>query len=107
MDAGWSLSESVEALAGARMPAECERRSGTQQISRKRSYKTLDLRGHKSLMAITPQERPFFVITRKDGTRRENLPTTPVPCWPLDAEEFSKSLGRRLAQIRVIRARPP
>jgi hypothetical protein len=101
------LSESVEALAGARIPAECGRRSRTQQISRKRSYKTLDLRGHKSIMAITPPERPFFVITRKKVTCSANLPATPVPCWLLDAEEFSKSFGGRLAQIRAIRARTP
>lgn len=103
----WNLSENVGALAGARILAGCERRSRTQQISRKRSYKTLDLRGHKSLMAITPPGRPFFAITRKEGTRRANLPTTPVPCLPLDAEEFSKSFGGRLAQIRAIRARTP
>ena len=101
------MLENVEALAGARMPAACERRSRTRQISRKRSYKTLDLRGHKSLMAITPPERPFFSITRKKVTCSANLPATPVPCWHLDAEEFSKSFGGRLAQIRAIRARTP
>lgn len=99
--------ENVEALAGVRMPAVCERRSGTHQISRKRSYKTLDLRGHKSIMAITPPERPFFVITRKKVTCSANLPATPVPCWLLDAEEFSKSFGGRLAQIRTIQAWTP
>jgi hypothetical protein len=101
------LSENVEALAGARIPAECARRSRTQQISRKRSYKTLDLRGHKSLMAITPPERPFFAITRKEGTRSANLPAIPFSYWHLNAEEFPKSFGGRLAQIRAIRARTP
>jgi hypothetical protein len=101
------LSESVEALAGARTRVECGRRSGTQQISRKRSYKTWDLRGHKSLMAITPPERPFFVITRKKVTCSANLPVTPVPCWLFDAEKFSKSFGGRLAQIRTVQAWTP
>jgi hypothetical protein len=103
----WRLSENVEALAGARIPAECGRRSRTQQISRKRSYKTWDLRGHKSLMAITPPAGPFFGITRKEVTRSAKLTATPVPCWHLNAEEFSKSFGGRLAQIRAIRARTP
>ena len=59
------MKENVGALAGARIRAGCERRSRTRQISRKRSYKTLDLRGHKSIMAITPPERPFFVKPEK------------------------------------------
>jgi hypothetical protein len=89
------------------MPAGCGRRPGTQQISRKRTYKTLDLRGHKTLMAITPPAGPFFAITRKEVTRNVKLPARPCTCWLINAEEFPKSFGGRLAQIREIQAWNP
>ena len=65
----WTLRESVVALAGAQIPAECGNGSRTQQITRKRLYKTLDLWRHKSLMAMTTPGRPFCVITRKEIAR--------------------------------------
>ena len=60
-------------LAGAQIPAECETGSRTQQITRKRTYKTLDLQRHKSHMAMTTPRRPFCVITRKEIARSVKL----------------------------------
>ncbi len=98
------MRESVVVLAGAQIRAECGVGSRTPQITRKRWYKTLDLRRHKSLMAITPPRRPFYVITRKEIACSVKLPATPRVCWPADARGFSKSFGGRLAQIRAIQA---
>jgi hypothetical protein len=55
------------------MRAECGAGSRTQQISRKRLYKTLDLQRHKSQMAMTTPRRPFYVITRKEIARSAKL----------------------------------
>src|SRR6266851_1795127 len=63
-DAVWTLRESVVVPAGAQIPAECGTGSGTQQITRKRIHKRLDLQGQKSVLAITPPGRPFLLITR-------------------------------------------
>ena len=56
-------------LAGAQIPAECGTVSRTQQITRKRTHKRLDLQGQKSILAITPPGRPFLLITRKEIAR--------------------------------------
>src|SRR5258706_10506212 len=61
------------ALAGAQIRAECGVGSRTQQITRKRPYKTLDLLRHKSHMAMTTPRRPFCVITRKEIARSAKL----------------------------------
>ena len=63
------MPESVVVLAGAQIPAECGVGSRTQQITRKRLYKTLDLQGQKPILAITPPGRPFLLITRKEIAR--------------------------------------
>ena len=55
--------------AGAQIPAECGTGSRTQQITRKRIHKRLDLQGQKSILAITPPGRPFLLITRKEIAR--------------------------------------
>src|SRR5690349_6101313 len=68
-DAVLTSSESVVVLAGAQIPAECGTGSRTQQISRKRPYKTLGLQGQKSGLAMTPPGRPFLLITRKEIVR--------------------------------------
>lgn len=53
-------------LAGALIPAGCGTESRTQQITRKRSYKTMDLQWHKSHVAMTTPRRAFCAITRKE-----------------------------------------
>jgi hypothetical protein len=68
MDAASSSSASDAALAGALIPAECARESRTLQLTRKRSYKTMDLQRHKSNLAITPLGRPFFADNPKRGS---------------------------------------
>jgi hypothetical protein len=60
-------------LAGAQIRAECGVGSRTQQITRKRSYKTMDLQRHKSHMAMTTPRRAFCVITRKEIARSAKL----------------------------------
>jgi hypothetical protein len=52
-------------LAGAQIPAECGAKSRTQQITRKRPHKRLDLKSHKSHMAMTPPRELFYAVTRK------------------------------------------
>jgi hypothetical protein len=90
--------------AGAQMRAECAPGSRTQQISRKRRYKTLDLQRRKSHMAMTTPRRPFCVITRKEIARSAKSLGTPRICWHANARGFSKSFGGRLVQIRAIQA---
>jgi len=60
-------------LAGAQIPVGCGVRSRTHQITRKRPYKTLNLRRRKSLMAMTTPRRSFFAITRKKIAPSANL----------------------------------
>jgi len=91
-------------LAGAQIRAGCGVGSRTQRITRKRLYKTLDLRRHKSLMAITSPRRPFSAITRKEIACSFKLPATPHVRWHVDDRGFSKNFGGRLAQIRATQA---
>jgi hypothetical protein len=100
----WTSPESVLVLAGAQIRVECGVGSRTQQITRKRSYKTLDLRRHKSLMAITPPRRRFCAITRREIACSAKPQGTPPICWCANAREFSKSFGGRLAQVRATEA---
>jgi hypothetical protein len=95
------------ALAGAQIRAECGVGSRTQQITRKRPYKTLDLWRRKSLMAMTTPRRPFCVITRKEIARSAKTLAAPRICWHANARRFSKSFGGRLAQIRATEASDP
>ena len=99
------MLESVVVLAGAQIRAECGVGSGTQQITRKHPYKTLDLRRHKSPMAMTTPRRPFGTITRNKIARSAKTLGTPRICWAANSKRLSKSFGGRLAQIRAIRAR--
>ena len=98
------MRESVVVLAGAQIRAECALGSRTQQITRKRLYKTLDLRRHKSLMAMTTSRRAFCVITRKQIARSAKTLGTPRIRSHANARRLSKSFGGRLAQCRAIQA---
>jgi len=60
-------------LAGVPMPAGCGIESSTHQITRKHPYKTLDLRGRKSPLAMTMPRGAFYVITRKEIAPSANL----------------------------------
>src|SRR6266849_3522837 len=42
---------------------------GRGEICRKRTHKTLDLQGQKSILAMAPPGRPFSLITRKEIAR--------------------------------------
>jgi hypothetical protein len=99
MDAVSTLPESVAVLGGVPIRAECEVGSRTQQITRKHQYKTLDLRRHKSPMAMTTPGRPFCTITRKETARSAKTLGTPRSCWDANSTRLSKSFGGRLAQI--------
>jgi len=105
MDAVSTLPESVAVLGGVPIRAECGVESGTQQITRKHPYKTLDLRRHKSPMAMTTPRRRFCAITRIEIARSAKALGTPRICREANASRLSKSFGGRLAQIRAIRAR--
>ena len=89
MDAGSNSSASGAALAGAQIHAECASGSRTLQLTRKRSYKTMDLQRHKSNLAMTPPGRPFFADNPKRGPQRELSRKS----------ELSMSFGGGLAQI--------
>src|SRR5260370_27636593 len=73
-DAVSSLLASVVALAGARIRAECASESRSLQLTRKRSYKTMDLLRHKSSLAVTPLGWPFFGDNPKRWPQRELPP---------------------------------
>ena len=104
MDAVSTLPECVAVLGGVPIRAECGVGSRTQQITRKRPYKTLDLLRHKSVTAMTIPKRAFCTITRKEIARSAKALGTPRTCWHANARRFLKSFGGRLAQIRAIQA---
>ena len=93
------MPESVAVLGGVPIRAECGVGSRTQQITRKHPYKTLDLRRHKSMMAMTIPKRAFCTITRKEIARSAKTLGTPRTYWGANSKRLSKSFGGRLAQI--------
>jgi hypothetical protein len=107
MDAVSTLPESVAVLAGVPIRAECGVGSRTQQITRKHTYKTLDLRRHKSVTAMTTPKRAFCTITRKEIARSAKTLATPRTISHANAQRLSKSFGGRLAQIWATEASDP
>jgi hypothetical protein len=102
-DAASSLSASVAALAGARTRVECASGSRTQQLTRKRPYKTMDLQRHKSSLAMTPLGRPFFADNPKRGSacryHFRRTPKNPRGVVGTRVSESGRDCGHRAGNV--------